>query len=275
LEAPFWVWRAGQPRRRALLARQRTRVLELRIAGEDQVMVALPLTPDGEACCAVERLRDLTAQAIRLRNRALTTTMFSRFLLGDLFIHGIGGAKYDELGDEIARRYFGFDPPGFLTLSLTLWLGLPLDPATPAELASVGRRLRDLSFNPDRAGRWSPDPALSEPIPDEVRSLINAKRAAIAGPVSSRHERIARGMAIRRCNEALQSWVEVSRADLIALQARLRAGLRSNRIAQNREFASVLHSSRRLRHVLQGVANGRGLGVGSDDSAGSPPESPP
>ena len=80
-------------------------------------------------------------RSVRLRTRALTTTMFSRFLLGDLFIHGIGGAKYDELGDEIARRFFGIEPPGFLTVSMTLWLGLPSDPATPADLAAVERRL--------------------------------------------------------------------------------------------------------------------------------------
>ena len=96
-------------------------------------------------------------RSVRLRTRALTTTLFSRFLLGDLFIHGIGGAKYDELGDEIARRFFGIEPPGFLTLSMTLWLGLPADPATPADLAGVERGLRDLRFNPDRH--------LSEPYP--------------------------------------------------------------------------------------------------------------
>ena len=62
---------------------------------------------------------------VRLRTRALTTTMFCRFMLGDLFLHGIGGAKYDELGDEIARRFFRIEPPSFLTVSMTLWLGLP------------------------------------------------------------------------------------------------------------------------------------------------------
>ena len=70
LEAPFWVWRAGQPRRRALLARQLSRMVELRVDGEDEVLIALPLSPDGEACCAVERLRDLPARGIRLRTRA-------------------------------------------------------------------------------------------------------------------------------------------------------------------------------------------------------------
>src|SRR5439155_12440659 len=120
------------------------------IAGEDSPFLELPLTPDSEACCAVERLRELGPRSIRLRTRALTTTLFSRFLLGDLFIHGIGGAKYDELGDEIARRYFGIDPPGFLTVSLTLWLELPYDPDAADRLGEVERRLRNLRFNPDR-----------------------------------------------------------------------------------------------------------------------------
>ena len=68
--------------------------------------------------------------------------MFCRYLLGDLFIHGIGGAKYDELGDSIARRFFGIEPPEFLTLSLTAWLGLPDQAATSSELAIV----RSISF---------------------------------------------------------------------------------------------------------------------------------
>ncbi len=83
------------------------RDMDLRIAGEDEVLLELPLAPDREACCAVERLHELAGPAVRLRTRALTTTLFSRFLLGDLFIHGIGGAKYDELGDEIARASSG------------------------------------------------------------------------------------------------------------------------------------------------------------------------
>ena len=115
--------------------------MDLRIAGEDEVLIELPLAPDREACCAVERLRELAGRCGPLAHRALTTTMFSRFLLGDLFIHGIGGAKYDELGDEIARRFFGIEPPGFLTVSMTLWLGLPCDPATPDDLAGDRARL--------------------------------------------------------------------------------------------------------------------------------------
>ena len=209
----------------------------------------LPLTPEGEACCAVERLRELPAESIRLRTRALTTTMFGRFLLGDLFIHGIGGAKYDELGDEIARRFLGFEPPGFLAFSLTLRLGLPTDPVTPDDLAAADRRLRDLRFNPDRH--------LHEPYPEELRRLISARREAIARPVTSRRERVARAKAIRRCNEGMQPWVEAMRTDLVSRRLAIRAGLRSNRTARNREYALVLHSGRRLREVLPGIGDAR------------------
>jgi hypothetical protein len=246
LEAPFWVWRAERPRRRALLVRQRHRLMDLRIDGEDEVFLELPLSPDSEACCAVERLRDLPARSIRLRTRALTTTMFSRFLLGDLFIHGIGGAKYDELGDEIARRYFGIEPPGYLVLSMTLWLGLPVEATTAEELSALHRQLRDLRFNPDRH--------LSEPFSEEMRRLIRAKHEAIASSHGSRRERVDRCRAIRRCNEALQPWVSAMRNELTEFRGRLEKRFGSNRVARNREFSFVLHSRQRLREILSSVA---------------------
>jgi hypothetical protein len=265
LEAPFWVWRGGQPRRRALLVRQRSRDMDLRIAGEDKNLVELPLAPEREACCAVERLRELAGRSVRLRTRALTTTLFARFLLGDLFIHGIGGAKYDELGDLIARRFLGIEPPGFLTVSMTLWLGLPSDAATPDDLAGVERGLRDLRFNPDRH--------LSEPTGDEIRSLVRAKQEAIAAPATSRRERRARRLAIRRCNEALQPSVRELNDGLLLLRSDVRGRLRSNRVARNREFSSVLHSEERLRQSMERASRALQEGMGARNSPGC--EEPP
>lgn len=242
LEAPFWVWRAQTPRRRALMARQRGRTMELRIAGEDDVLCELPLNPEAEACCAVERLRELPARSVRLRTRALITTMYSRLLLGDLFIHGIGGSKYDELGDEIMRRFLGIEPPGFLTVSMTLWLGLPHDDTSPRDLAALDRQLRDLQFNPDRH--------LSEPLSEEARSWIRAKGQAIAGSVATHRDRTVRCQTIRRCNHALQPVIEEERVKLSAMRFAVGERVRSNQLAANREFAFVLHSSARLRRLF-------------------------
>jgi hypothetical protein len=241
-EAPFWVWRAERPRRQPLLARQVGRQLELRIAGEQDVLAELPLGPDREACCAVEILRELPGRSVRIRTRALTTTMFCRLLLGDLFLHGIGGAKYDELGDSIARRFFGITPPVFLTLSQTLWLGLPHNPTIPGSLDSVRHRLRDADFNPDRI--------LSEPIPDAARRMIEAKQRAIRGPQDTRRQRKARWRELYQLNASLQEYVEEQRNDLESRLHILQKGLRDNRVASNREYSLVLHSRRRLSTAM-------------------------
>ncbi len=259
LEAPFWVWRRGSPRRRGLMARLRGREIDLRIAGEDQLLAELPLGPDREACCAVERLRELSAGSVRLRTRALTTTMFSRFLLGDLFIHGIGGSKYDELGDEIARRFFGIEPPAFLTVSLTLRLGLVEQTAAP-DRTDLNRRLRALYHNPDRQ--------LHEPYTDELRKLIRNKQELIAAPVSSHRERKNRCLAIRACNLAMQPWVRGSEADLLEQRLHARLQERSNRAARSRDFAFVLHSAEKLRRTFD-VSVRSILGPAPPDS--SPP----
>jgi hypothetical protein len=244
-EAPFWVWHPDHPRRRPLMVRQLPRTMQLRQGGEDEPFLEIPLAPDREACCAVEQLLTLRTRCLRLRTRALTTTMFARFLIGDLFLHGIGGAKYDELGDEITHEFFGISPPAYLTLSTTLWLTREGDPARPERLVALERTLRDLSFNPDRH--------LAEPALPEARSWVEAKHAAIAGPVATHRQRIDRFRAIRRANEALQPHVAGEVAQLHAERDRLLAGLRQNVVAHSREYAFVLHSTHRLREVMTGM----------------------
>jgi hypothetical protein len=239
LEAPFWAWRAESPRRRPLMARLLPRTTELRIAGEDRPFIEIPLAADRDACCAVEDLQALPARGIRLRTRALTTTLFARYLLGDLFVHGIGGAKYDELGDELARGFFQFEPPKFLTLSLTQRLGIEDDPATIDRLRAVERSVRDLDWNPDRH--------LPEPRPAEARAAVEAKWLAIEGEILTRRQRVDRLRAIRRANEALAPWTGSARSALLEERERLVVGLKLNAVARSREYAFPLHGGARLR----------------------------
>jgi hypothetical protein len=237
-EAPFWAWRArGAARRRPLLARQADpRTVQLRIQGEAEPFAALPLGPDREACCAVEQLVALPADGIRLRTRALTTTMFARLLLGDLFLHGIGGAKYDELGDAVLRGFFGIDPPGYATLSLTVRLGLPESPATPEARRAAWRRLRELSHQPER-----------HLPPGDSDDLVAAKRAALARPAATHRERRARWAELRRLTGDLAAPLAGERARLAADLAALDRGLAHNALARGRDFAFVLHGRARLR----------------------------
>lgn len=239
LEAPFWVWRANRPRRAPLMVRQTARTMQLRIGGEDEPLLELPLSAEREACCAVERLMTLPMRGVRLRSRALTTTMFARSLLGDLFIHGIGGAKYDELGDTISARFFGFDPPAFSTLSMTVLLGLGTDSDALARLKQARRALRDLEWNPDRFLNAATDPAAA--------AWVSAKAHAVAREVATHAEKRARFAEVRRCNDALRACVEPQHAAIAEQIPALRAAVTRDAVARSREFSFVLHSRARLQ----------------------------
>ena len=245
-EAPFWVWRDGNARRRSLMVASRGDELLLRISGETEEFLRLPLSETQTAQQAVEQLKALPGQGIALRTRALTTTLFSRLILSDLFIHGIGGAKYDQLGDTILERFFGMEPPGFLTLSLTLWLGLPQHQVTAEARRALKQKIRDLIFNPDRHV-----PPLSL---DQATPLIERKHAAIQGPVETHFQRAHRCRTINECNRLLAPFVREELLKLRQEEIKIDRELHEDRWARYREYPSILFSEARLAQAFSAFA---------------------
>jgi len=56
----------------------------------------------------------LKEKKLKIRPKALLLTLFNRLFISDLFIHGLGGAKYDMVTDEIIIEFFKVEPPHFL-----------------------------------------------------------------------------------------------------------------------------------------------------------------
>lgn len=248
LETPFWAWRAGANRRGRLMARTTENHIELRVGAE--AWPSLPRGPEssapsaqrfgsrptssaarGSADSLVASWRQLESEGFKIRLRALTNTMFARLFLCDLFIHGIGGGKYDELTDEIIRRHYGVEPPGFLVFSATLLLPLPTYPVQPDDFRHLKRDLRDLHFNPQRH-LADPDPA--------IQQLAAEKQAWIERQPATRRERRERFLRIRQLNERLLPSI---RGNLERKQQREREyeqQLRANEILRRRDFAFCL-----------------------------------
>src|SRR5207244_4838580 len=137
--------RAGSTERKRLWARRTERALALRADAEP--LPELPAAANHDPTALVHAWQRLERHGFKIRSRALTNTLFARLFLVDLFIHGIGGGKYDELTDEIARRFYGYAPPPYLVLSATLLLPLPTLPARSAACQGLARELRDLYYN--------------------------------------------------------------------------------------------------------------------------------
>jgi hypothetical protein len=148
LEAPFRVWREGDLVRQRVFAKQIGG--EVQLSDGHAVFAVLPLSVETDAAAAVHELKKLAERGIRFRTRALTTTLFARLCVADLFVHGIGGAKYDQMTDRIISRFFGVTAPEFLTMSATLLLPIAKFPAHPSDENRLLQQLRELKYNSDR-----------------------------------------------------------------------------------------------------------------------------
>jgi hypothetical protein len=239
LEAPFWAWRAGGARRGRLFVRRTGEALELR-AG-DEPWPAVPAAGDTNARGAVRAWQELEGRGFKVRSRALTNTLYARLLLADLFVHGIGGGKYDELTDALIRGFYGLEPPAFLVLSATLLLPLPRYPATPDACRRLARQARDVHWNPQRH--------LDEAVQADgrARHLAQDKLAWIARPTATRPQRRERFQVLRHLTGELRAPLADREQEL---QERLRgceAEVDANRVLGRRDYAFCLYPEGLLR----------------------------
>ncbi len=162
VELPVWAVRAGQPRLRVFCQRRGEAV---HLFAEDDPIAELPLA----GLRRWETAEPLLEQLAGIRPRALTLTIWARLLLADLFIHGIGGAKYDRITDVFIQKYFRLEPPAICAVSATLRLDLPAHPTSPKDLLATRLRLRDVRHNPQR---YLPRTREVEPLLAEENELV-------------------------------------------------------------------------------------------------------
>lgn len=251
LEAPFWIWQRGDSQRGRLFVRRAGSFCELR--DEKQVVARFPWTHEGSLETAVRALSELAARDYRLRTRALTTTLFARTCLADVFVHGIGGAKYDAMTDQICERLFGLKAPGFLTVSATLYLPLggPFD-VVENQLREINHTIRDLHYNPDRHlnGKAS-----------NATSLVTQKHNVLQQASELRSSHQLKGKLTRdqhqqlvTINRVLHDQIETVRADYESRRSNIRARLAANSLIRNREYSFVLYPEEQVREFLTPLA---------------------
>ena len=248
LEAPFWLWTADDPERRPVFARPTSSgLLVSDLRGLERL---LPLTGPGDAVSAIAALADWEAEGVKLRSRALITTMFIRLMVADLFLHGIGGAKYDEVTDAICERFFGTPPPAFATLSGTLRLpiaeGGSAAPQLPTDAGRLRFELRELRFHPERKVEFR---AASNGNRAHLEALVAEKSRWVGAPKNPANA-AARHQGIVAANAGLQAFVASDRARLEEQLAAATEGTRARGVLQSREYPACLFPRKMLEHFL-------------------------
>lgn len=251
-EVPFWAYRVAGPRRRLFVGRD---ARALRLWADD---IELPPLPRDDQALMDTLGGEPRMGEWRLRPRALALTLWARLMLADLFVHGIGGAKYDRVTDTILERYYGLRAPHMACVSATLWL-FPDRPASAMEdFRRLQRTLRDLVYNPQRS--LFDDPRAADLIRRRAAHVELAER--LRG--QSRGDRAARRDAfdaIRRMNQQLG---KLASQQLRAAQEAFNAAqqnVREDRAAHGREYFFALYSREALDLLLKALPAATHFGV--------------
>jgi hypothetical protein len=209
------------------------------VAGGWRLRVGGESWPDLARDAAVERWQRLEAEGLKIRTRALTTTLFARLCLADLFIHGIGGGKYDELTDDIITRHCGIRPSAFLILTGTLQLPLQRYFATVEDERAAWRLVRDIHWNPQR--HLPPDA-------EDWQDMVDAKMA-LARPQHI-NSPWARFMEMRRLTDRIRTRVVAIEADAKKKAVQSSFEVAANATLGRRDYAFCLFSESILRPFL-------------------------
>ncbi len=241
-EAPFWIWTSRAPTRKPLFVARHGSRLILR-AGADADSPQLETNDDIES--VADALEQWESQdEWKLRPRALITTLYIRLLLSDLFLHGIGGGKYDAVTDQLALDFFGHRLPGYLTVTATMVLPAANLPIELDDLRQVDGMLRELWYHPE---------ASFEMVPmeheEEFRRLAQQKQDLLAHRPPKPEARLWH-QRLDSVNEALRELFHEPIEALEVVRSRLARQQSLGRVLGSREYAFCLFSPRALRATL-------------------------
>lgn len=213
VEVPFWILRDG--RRRPCFVEPRGSALRLWAGGDAAAEVA---GEDAEGLAGLD-----------LRPKALALTAFSRLCVVDLFVHGVGGGRYDRVTDAVIADFFDLTPPRYAVVTATLHLPLgEFDPSD--ERAAVMRRLQELRHNPERL-LTAPTPQQQQLVEEKWAFIRRLEDAAL-----TRRERREATHRIREINDALGGTLDAERKTLEHRLAALVEISRASEAATHREY---------------------------------------
>ena len=197
-EAPLWIYGDDSPQRKPAWAKMSGGCLVISDRENRELEIDLEFPK-----LAAEQLANRISPNFKLRPRALMTTMYARLILSDLFLHGIGGGKYDQLNDRIIESFFLVRPPTFMVISATVQLPGLETSDWKTDIRNLKRSIRDTVYQPDRfADRIDLDPALLE------------RRQALLAQVPARGERAKWTVELKQVNADLSKRLNGLRGDL-------------------------------------------------------------
>ena len=243
VEMPFWMWKRDEPRKNLFASvANESRVS---IICENKVVEHFDFGGRNGSTKNLERLKTLISNGIKIRPKAIANTMYSRLFFSDLFVHGIGGAKYDLITDEIIREFFGVEPPEYATISATLHLPYKPFDVSGEDITKLKHVIKDMGYNPDRY-------ASGEIMEDAgMISLINEKNDLIAKTSYDTKEKHLAFGRIKQLNGLMKEKITPLIKEKEKEMDDLEKKIKYNSIVTNRNYPFCLYPEAMLRKLFK------------------------
>lgn len=243
LEAPVWISSKQNPARQRLLVRRDGTRLYWR-SDSDHLSGVLPANDQKEMS---EALNISILSGIRFRPRALLTSLAFRVFLADIFIHGLGGALYDEMTDYWIRHWLKIPAPISFIATMTMRIPLPSPTYPTKELANKKATWRTSQWHPEELVDFQNDPVWNH--------LVQEKHRLVAwDPVDHQGKR-ERFISLRRVNNALRGPIRGLREELLRILDQKRQWEFEEKMFLSREHPWPAHEARAMETCMINLAN--------------------
>ncbi|VAX19423.1 hypothetical protein MNBD_NITROSPINAE03-656 [hydrothermal vent metagenome] len=223
IETPFWI--VKDESREKLFAR------------ETDKGGAVLFTQDG----GQQPLSDLASGSagIWIRPRAIVLSIYLRLFVCDLFIHGVGGAKYDTVTDRIIKAFYGIEPPSLACVTGTAWAGIDADDPGE-EIETVEAQLRKIEHHPETSGGHG---ELFGKLTAEKKEMVEMIRK----PGSDRKNI---GIRISKLNKEMSAILAPAKKRLLAKRKSLKRKQEERQVAQARDYPYFYYKPENIASLL-------------------------
>jgi hypothetical protein len=245
IEVPSWIWREGNQRRKIFILNEE----EKNYLYDDSCGKIFHIENNGlKSLFSLKTL--LKERGLKIRPKALVLTLYNRLFISDLFVHGLGGAKYDLVTDEIIKEFFKVEPPHFLVVSCTLYLDFKSSPnASDSKVSALKKKARDLEFNPQR---YIDELALTKKEKNQIGELAEKKTELIKKikEASSPVEKHKISEEIKAINNFMGEKVRLIKHELNKKIEKEEEKMKQAKVYTFREFPYCFFSAKELRQLL-------------------------
>lgn len=248
MEAPFWCY-TNNTERRSLWVQFRPEAIVL----SDLNGWEATIQRSGQNGSAVEQWLAILHRGIFLRPKALITTMYVRLMISDLFVHGIGGGKYDQITDRIVHRLFGIEPPPMLVASATMRLDfkeLPDGLRGPVEsqIQAAEKLINVLATNPEHVLQRNPE-SLSLDQQQMLASLATQK-VQMLGTMPDKGEKWEWHIAMKKLKQQMTDLARPAIESQKSKLEQLNKLLSQQNLLNSREYSFCLFSAEQIMSGL-------------------------